>query len=84
MPAPYTFQVETVAELIGPVANIVEDLLNDMRPQDLGSPEVRSCIILGADNALLQRVTWARRVPNSIRQAVISRVLRGYGARLSA
>ncbi len=80
-PAPYCFQMEIVADLIGPVAAIVEDLLNDMRPLDLGQPDVRNLIIAGADNALLQRVTWAMQVPHGVRQALISRVLRGYGAR---
>ena len=78
LPAPYTFQVDTVADLLGPVADIVEGLINDIRPQDLGQSDVRSRIIAGADNALLQRVAWAVRVPNNVRQAVISRVLRGY------
>lgn len=72
------FHPDVVADLIRPIKGIIESLAYELRSQDLTKAEVHLRWVHMVDQALLRREPWSHVVPGTLREALISRLLRGH------
>lgn len=71
------FHPDVVADLIKPVTTIVESLAYELDSHDLSRPDIHARWVRSVDQALLRREPWCKVVPGTLREALISRLLRG-------
>lgn len=71
------FHPDVVADLIRPIKGIIESLAYELRSQDLTQAEAHRRWVHTVDQALLRREPWSQVVPGTLREALISRLLRG-------
>lgn len=71
------FHPDVVADLVKPIRTIVESLAYELDSHDLSRAEIHTRWVRSVDQALLRREPWCKVVPGTLREALISRLLRG-------
>lgn len=70
------FEPEAVSALLSPMETLIEAKCFDFRSEDLRQPETRRRFVQAVDEALVACEPWCQRVPASVREALVSRLLR--------